>query len=134
VRLAGIVKGERMRVVRSYPEMAEGFVARTELAEEERQHLLAILLSYEEYRHEQLSLRTKAGLRRAEAYGFKGGRPRKVSEETVLLCRRLRDQGWTLRRIGDHMTEMGIPTSQGGAHWWPRTVSGILAYTEPGSA
>ena len=65
-----------------------------------------------------------------KAQGVRLGRPRQLPDEIVTRVEFNRNAGWTLRRIADNLNDDDVPTTQGGAQWWPSTVAGVLRSAE----
>jgi site-specific recombinase XerD len=113
-------------------------VAQMPHADKFQLHIYAALAEQE---RDFISKRTKAALAEAKARGVKLGGYRKGAEarykaiseladsnaqrvlKTVLP---LREQGMTLQKIADRLTELGVKTAQGSETWYPATVKRVL--------
>lgn len=114
-------------------------VAQMPHADKFQLHIYAALAEQE---RDFISKRTKAALAEAKARGVKLGGYRKGAEarykaiseladtnaqrvlKTVLP---LREQGMTLQKIADRLTELGVKTAQGSERWYPASVQRVLA-------
>lgn len=65
-----------------------------------------------------------------KANGTRLGRPRQLPDDVVVRVGLKRNAGWTLRAIADDLNTEGVPTSHGGAQWWPSTVKSVLRSAE----
>lgn len=79
-----------------------------------------------QWEREVISERTRAALQAAKARGVRLGRPSGIPAGLVAEIRGWRSEGWSIRKIADHLTERGTPTAQGGRRWWPSTVAVVL--------
>jgi len=80
-----------------------------------------------EYERAMTSDRTKKALARAKAKGTLLGRRPSVPPEVVSRIATERELGNTLAGIADRLNSDGVATGQGGAKWYPATVSKVLA-------
>ena len=67
--------------------------------------------------------RTKEALDKRKAQGVRLGRPVVMDPSTRDLILRLHGEGMSLRRIAQHLIDLGVETAHGGATWHASTVS-----------
>jgi DNA invertase Pin-like site-specific DNA recombinase len=89
-----------------------------------------VLAAVAEFERQRIRERTKEALAQVKASGTRLGRPRQLPDDIVVRVELNRNAGWTLRAIADDLNDEGVPTSQGGAQWWPSTVAGVLRSAE----
>lgn len=82
-------------------------------------------LAFAEYERDQISKRTKEGLKRARAAGKQLGRRSTVPD--AVICRILddREAGKSFPEIAEALTEAGIPTPRSSERWRPAAVRDI---------
>jgi len=88
--------------------------------------LANMLLSAARFERRLVGERTKAGLQAARAKGVVLGRRQSLSDAIVGRIVAERTAGRSLPVIAAGLAADGIPTAQGGAHWWPATVAAVL--------
>jgi DNA invertase Pin-like site-specific DNA recombinase len=88
--------------------------------------LANMLLSAARFERRLIGERTKAGLQAAVAKGVVLGRRQSLSDAIVGRIVAERAAGRSLPVIAAGLAADGIPTAQGGAHWWPATVAAVL--------
>ncbi len=71
--------------------------------------------------------RTKAALAAKRAQGVRLGRPSSLPTEVVARIVAERDGGMSLPAIARGLVADGVATAQGGARWYPSTVSAVLS-------
>ena len=106
-----------------------------------------ILAAVAEHEREAISQRTKAALAAAKARGIRLGNPRwQASLSKARAARKIeplppelvqqitahRAEGWTLRRIANHLESIGVPTPRG-RRWHPETIRTTLIHQMQGS-
>lgn len=89
-----------------------------------------VLSAFSEYERRIIASRTSAAMQQLKAQGVRLGRPRAMDEATTRRIVSERAQGWTLAAIADALNSDGVPTSRGGARWYPSTVKGALVSAE----
>lgn len=102
---------------------------------------MRILASVAELERDMTIDRTKAALRQKRTRGEKtggtvpfgfnvleGGRlvPNPDEQDTLVLVRRLREEGRSLRAIATELEARGIRTKTGGSTWAPKVLVGLL--------
>ncbi|BDB63552.1 recombinase family protein [Rhodococcus sp. RDE2] len=65
--------------------------------------MIGVLGSLAEYERELVKERTALKREAARASGVKFGRPRKVTDDKAEVARTLKEQGWTGKRIAEHL-------------------------------
>lgn len=85
-----------------------------------------VLAAFAQFERRLISQRTSDALKVKRAQGVRLGRPRTLSTSVRRILQE-RQNGLTLAAIADGLNRDAVPTAQGGARWWPRTVSKILA-------
>jgi DNA invertase Pin-like site-specific DNA recombinase len=90
-----------------------------------------ILASFAEFERDLIGKRTKEALAVRRAHGVRLGRPPGPPNPARKQIGRLRQDGLTLAEIASRLNEEGVPTSQGGARWYPSTVRAVLRRGEP---
>ncbi|ABL80605.1 Resolvase, N-terminal domain [Nocardioides sp. JS614] len=85
-----------------------------------------VMASFAEYERQLIGTRTSAALQQLKMQGVRLGRPRKTSIETLSRIARQRDAGETLAAIAGGLNRDGVPTTRGGAKWYPSTVRAAL--------
>jgi DNA invertase Pin-like site-specific DNA recombinase len=92
-----------------------------------------VLASAAQYERRLISVRTREGMAQRKSEGTRMGRPRTLPEEVVDRIAVARANGLSLSKIAEALNTDGIPTSQGGARWYPATISKILnSHRTPG--
>lgn len=89
-----------------------------------------VMASVSEWERGVISERTKAALGELKAKGRRLGRPVTLPGSVRDRIASERAAGATLRQIADGLNRGGVPTSQGGAQWWPATVRAVLRSIE----
>lgn len=99
-----------------------------------------ILAAVAEHEREAISQRTKAALQAAKTRGTRLGNPRweesieraraarnpiSIAPQIVAEMKEHRAKGWPLRRIAEHLNDMGVKTPRG-SKWHPETIRGVL--------
>ncbi|MGE4164191.1 MAG: recombinase family protein, partial [Vicinamibacterales bacterium] len=85
-----------------------------------------VMASFAQLERKLIGQRTSDALQAKKRAGATLGRPDRTPPETVARIRRMRNRGATLQAIADRLNRDGVPTSQGGAQWWPSTVAAVL--------
>ena len=80
-----------------------------------------------EYERAMTSDRTKKALARAKAKGTQLGRRASLPSEVVERIAAERASGRTLAAIADDLNSEDVATGQGGAKWYPATISKVLS-------
>lgn len=78
------------------------------------------------YHRDLVSERTRAALALRRQWGVRLGRPVQLPESVRHRIRDERAAGRSLSAIGRGLDADGVPTSQGGARWYPATVRAVL--------
>lgn len=89
-----------------------------------------VLATFAQFERRIISQRTKDALAEKRAQGVKLGRPRTLPAEVVARIAAEREAGCSLAAIADGLNADGVPTSQGGASWYPSSVRAVLAYAQ----
>lgn len=84
-----------------------------------------VLAVFAELERRLIGERTKAALAVRKAQGVRLGRPETLSFEVRQRILSMRRTGMTFGAIASMLNEEMVPTSQGGAKWWPGTVRAI---------
>jgi DNA invertase Pin-like site-specific DNA recombinase len=85
-----------------------------------------VLAVFAELERRLIGERTKAALAVRKSQGVRLGRPQTVPPELRKRILSMRESGLTLRSISSELNRDGVPTSQGGAQWWPATIRAII--------
>ncbi len=85
-----------------------------------------VMASFAQLERKLIGQRTSDALQAKKRAGAVLGRPDRAATETVQRIRRMRARGSSLQAIADKLNRDGVPTSQGGARWWPSTVAAVL--------
>lgn len=95
-----------------------------------------VLASAAQYERELIGARTREGMAQRAAdrwaptarkpLGRRAGRPRGVSAATLDRIRTERAAGLSFAKIAAALNDEGVPTSQGGARWYPGSVRDAL--------
>jgi len=88
--------------------------------------VLTMLAAIATFERDRLSERTREALAQKRAQGVRLGRPVKLAERTRRRVLRERQAGVSLSAISDGLNRDGVETAQGGAQWWPSTVSKVI--------
>lgn len=89
-----------------------------------------VLSAFSEYERKIIGARTSAALQQLKAQGVRLGRPVLLTDEVRQRIVSERAQGMTLAGIAAGLNSEGVPTSQGGAKWYPSTIKAVLASAE----
>lgn len=87
-----------------------------------------ILGAVAQWERRQIGARTKEALaakRERQGGKLKGNKP-SASADTVEVIRRMREAGFTYRKVAQRLTDLGYSTPQSGCHWHASTVKYIL--------
>jgi DNA invertase Pin-like site-specific DNA recombinase len=85
-----------------------------------------VLAVFAELERRLIGERTKAALAVRKSQGVRLGRPQTLPLELRKHILTLRQSGRTLTSIATELNNDGVPTSQGGARWWPATIRAIV--------
>lgn len=83
------------------------------------------MLVYARLERRLIQQRTAAALAVKKANGVRLGRPQTLPDEVVRRILDARDEGQTLAAIAAALTNDGVPTARGGAHWQPSSVKAV---------
>lgn len=89
--------------------------------------LVNVLASAAQYERRIIGARTRDALAQRRREGVRLGRPSTLPLAVVRRIVADRQEGASLAAIADRLTAEGVPTAQGGARWYPSTVSKVLA-------
>jgi DNA invertase Pin-like site-specific DNA recombinase len=89
-----------------------------------------VLASFAQFERELIGQRTSDALQVKKRAGIRLGRPERSSPEVVQLVLDRRQAGKSMQAIADELTELGVPTSQGGRRWYASTVAAVLKRPE----
>jgi DNA invertase Pin-like site-specific DNA recombinase len=87
-----------------------------------------VLATFSQFERRLIGQRTKEALAVKRAEGVILGRPRLLEDKHVRRIVTMRKKGMSLAAIANFLTTDGVPTSQGGARWYPSTVNHVLGY------
>jgi DNA invertase Pin-like site-specific DNA recombinase len=87
--------------------------------------VLNLLISVSQWEREVIGERTSTALQHKKSLGVKLGAPALSDEVTLARVGQLREQGFTLRQIGETLAAEGHRTARGGS-WGPSTIKKIL--------
>lgn len=93
-----------------------------------------VMAAFAQFERKLIGQRTSDALQAKKAQGARLGRPDRHSPETVAKIVSLRVAGEKLVAIAAALTEQRVPTSQGGARWYPSTVAAVLRRPEAHAA
>ena len=96
-----------------------------DLASPAGEMVAGMLAAVAQFERRLISSRTREAMAAAKARGQRLGRPVQQSPVARSMAVAMRQDGATLQRIADALTEAQIPTAQS-ARWWPSTVRGLL--------
>lgn len=85
-----------------------------------------VMASAAQWERRIIGQRTRDALAVKKAQGVRLGRPTALPDEVRLRIATLRAEGRSLASIADELTEERVPTAQGGARWYPSTVSAVV--------
>ena len=85
-----------------------------------------VLSSFAQFERQMISVRTREALAAARQRGVQLGRRSAISDEVLFLILTLHDDGWTATAIARHLSNLRLPTSQGGSRWHTSTITRIL--------
>jgi DNA invertase Pin-like site-specific DNA recombinase len=85
-----------------------------------------VLAVFAELERRLIGERTKAALAVRKSQGVHLGRPQTLPTDVRNRIRSMRQSGMTLAAIAAQLNAERIPTSQGGAQWWPATIRAII--------
>ena len=85
-----------------------------------------VLSSFAQFERQMISVRTREALATARQRGVQLGRRSAISDEVLFLILTLHDDGWTATAIARHLSNLRLPTSQGGSRWHTSTITRIL--------
>jgi len=85
-----------------------------------------VLAVFAELERRLIGERTKAALAVRRAQGVRLGRPQTLTLELRKRILSMRQGGMTLASIASELNRDCVPTSQGGAKWWPATIRAII--------
>jgi DNA invertase Pin-like site-specific DNA recombinase len=89
--------------------------------------VLTMLAAIATFERDRLSERTREALAQKRAQGVRLGRPVQLAERTRRRILRARQDGLSLAKIADGLNRDGVATAQGGARWWPTTISKVIS-------
>jgi DNA invertase Pin-like site-specific DNA recombinase len=81
-----------------------------------------VLAAFAQFERRMIGVRLKEAFAAKRARGEQTGPPSQLPAKERKRIRRLRKAGKSYRQIATDLTDRGIPTSQGGARWYPSTV------------
>lgn len=85
-----------------------------------------VMMSVAQWERRRIGTRTREALAVKKAQGVRLGRPSKTSAKTLARIVREADAGASLGKIARDLNTDRVPTSQGGAKWYPSTVRAVL--------
>jgi len=85
-----------------------------------------VLASFAHYERRIIGQRTSNALQQLKAQGVRLGRPRVMAQDVTERIVSEREEGRTLAAIADGLNADAVPTSRGGAKWYPSTVKAAL--------
>ncbi len=88
--------------------------------------MASVMASFAQYERRLIGQRTRDALAALRARGVRLGRPVALSGDVRRRIGIERTQGSTLAVIADGLNVDSVPTSQGGAKWYPSTVAAVL--------
>ena len=88
--------------------------------------MLNVMAAFAEHERDLIGDRARAALAAKKAQGYRLGRPVRLPADVRSRIAAERADGRTLAAIADDLTNKGVPTSQGGARWYPSTVQAVL--------
>lgn len=83
-------------------------------------------MSLAEWERETIGARTRDALVAVRARGTRLGRPTTVDPSTVQTIQLLRGAGLSYAKVAASLNSRSVPTSQGGARWYPSTVKAVV--------
>lgn len=86
-----------------------------------------VQISVAQYERRLIGDRTKEGLALRKSQGVQLGRRASLPIGVVRRIKQERSDGATLTAIADGLQADNVPTAQGGARWYPATISKILS-------
>ncbi len=88
--------------------------------------MASVMASFAQYERRLIGQRTRDALAALKARGVRLGRPVALSGNVRQRIGIERTKGSTLAVIADGLNADSVPTSQGGAKWYPSTVAAVL--------
>jgi DNA invertase Pin-like site-specific DNA recombinase len=88
--------------------------------------MATVVAAFAQYERRLIGQRTREALAVRKAAGVRLGRPVTVPAAVAARIAAARAAGASLQAIADRLSDEGVPTSQGGARWYPSTVRGVL--------
>lgn len=92
--------------------------------------MATVTAAFAQYERRLIGQRTREALARKRAQGARLGRPVTLPTELRAQIVNRRAAGATLRQIAAELNDANVPTAQGGARWYPATISAVLRSTE----
>ncbi len=85
-----------------------------------------VVASTSQYERRLIGIRTKEALAAKKAAGVRLGRPTGLPRPVLVDILEQRRAGRSLAAIAQTLNDNAVPTSQGGARWYPATVRAVL--------
>lgn len=85
-----------------------------------------VMATFGQLERRMISQRTKDALAQKKSAGVRLGRPASLPSDVVRRVVDLRADGLSLAKIAEVFNAEQVPTAQGGSHWYPSTVRGVL--------
>ncbi len=92
--------------------------------------MASVMASFAQYERRLIGQRTRDALAALKARGVRLGRPVAVPDTIRTRIGNQRSEGQTLAAITEGLNAEKVPTSQGGAKWYPSTVAAVLRSLE----
>lgn len=88
--------------------------------------LANVLATFAQFERRLIGQRTRDALAVKKANGVKLGRPSGIPSDVRSRILSEHDQGSSFNAIAGRLNLENVPTSQGGARWWPSTVRAVV--------
>ncbi len=89
-----------------------------------------VMAAVAQWERKAIGARTREALAAKRAQGVRLGRPTEMAPEVVERITAAHRGGTTLSAIARQLNDDGVPTTHGGARWYPSTVRAVVTGRE----